>query len=60
VSEKMMSKLPEIFSIGLSIFALGLILNYLPTQATGVALQKNDTRASELFVSIIPVLKHPR
>ena len=31
-----------------------------PTALSAPALQRDDTRARELFVSIVPVLKHPR
>jgi len=43
----------------LLIIALGLIAQPI-SRATSDPAQKNDARARELFVSIIPVLKHPR
>jgi len=39
--------------------AIALISAPVPGLATGVA-QKNDAWARELFISIVPVLKHPR
>jgi hypothetical protein len=56
----MASKLIKLLSVFLFFIALGLVLTLLPTKATGGAFQRNDVRARELFVSIIPVLKHPR
>ena len=47
-------------SVAVLLIMLGLVLTFIPTQATGGAVQRDDARARELFVSIIPVLKHPR
>jgi hypothetical protein len=47
--------------VSLSLVALSLIASPIATWATSDLLpQRNDARARELFVSIIPVLKHPR
>ena len=50
----------KLISVALFINALGLVLIGLPIQTSRGAAQNNDARARELFVSIIPVLKHPR
>src|SRR5437660_1584362 len=55
----MMSKLFKLLTLILAI-AVGLAFTLLSTQATGGAVQRDDARARELFVSIVPVLKHPR
>lgn len=45
----------------LFVTCVGLTSASFSTLATGGAIQKkNDARARELFVSIVPVLKHPR
>ena len=46
--------------MALLLITLGLVLTFIPTQAIGGAVQRDDARARELFVSIVPVLKHPR
>jgi hypothetical protein len=56
----MTTRLFKLLSVVLLIVALGFVLAFLPAQATGGAVQRNDARARELFASIIPVLKHPR
>lgn len=60
MGQKMTSKLFKFLSVILFVIALALVLPLLPTQATGGAFQKNDARARELFISIVPVLKYPR
>ena len=44
----------------LFIIALGIITLPISTWAFAGAGQRNNARARELFVSIVPVLKHPR
>lgn len=56
----MTSKLFKLLSVVLFITALALVLTLVPSHATSGVFQKNDARARELFVSIVPVLKHPR
>src|SRR6202171_4496848 len=56
----MTSKSLKLLSGVLFIIALGLVLTLLSTQTTGGAVQRDDARARELFISIVPVLKHPR
>src|SRR6266446_5997120 len=56
----MTSKLFKVLSGVLFTIPLGLVLTLLSTQATGGAVQRDDARARELFISIVPVLKHPR
>src|SRR5882762_7461564 len=56
----MTSKLFKLSSVILFIMALAVGFPLLLTQATGGALQRDDARARDIFVSIIPVLKHPR
>jgi hypothetical protein len=58
--QKMTSKSITLLTVGLLIVTLGLVFTSLPVRATGDALQRDDARARELFVSIVPVLKHPR
>src|SRR5688572_20534008 len=57
---KMTSKLFKLLAVILFTVALGFVFTLSPTHATDVTVQRNDARARELFVSIVPVLKHPR
>ncbi|MDX6578334.1 MAG: hypothetical protein QOE96_4287, partial [Blastocatellia bacterium] len=45
--------------VGLFMIALGLVVRPISSWADE-SVQKDDSRARELFVSIVPVLKHPR
>ena len=57
--KQMTSKLFKVLTVNLAI-AVGLALTLLSTQATDGAVQRDDARAREVFVSIVSVLKHPR